>query len=202
MLPSEKVKNAVDDISDKVVRLGFELDDVVETYDDEENNENHYIYANKIGENFYIILTTAYEYGEVVYPFNIATSIGALLTEDEIDILVKDDVEHREQRAGEIVIEQTPIYQILRAKFNISAYSSVSHVNYSEVTAENGFPIRYECRRGIFPYTEGFTIRELDDRIESAITAGKRGARYVGDSLHIDRSGTEDPTEFELFAAF
>jgi hypothetical protein len=201
MPPHEEVEDAVEDVSDMVTRLGFELDHVDEPNDEQQDNENYYIYANKSGEHFYIILTTAYEFGEVVYAFNIAASIGNLLSEEEIDKLVDDDVEYPRERAGEVLIEQTPIARILRAKFSISAYSSNSLVNYSENTAENGFPIKYECRRGIFPYTDGFSIRKLDDRIESTITAGKRGARYVNNGLFIDKNNKEDPTEFELYTA-
>jgi len=201
MPPNEEVENAAENICDMVTRLGFEFEDMVVSEGKEDKNKNYYIYANKGGEKFYIILPTAYDFGEIVYPFNIAMTIGSLLSDEEINDLVSEEVEYPQERAGEILIEQTPINRILRAKFSIAAYSSTSLVSYSENTAENGFPTEYECRRGIFPYTEGFSIRELDDRIESAIIAGKNGARYVRNGLFIDKDNKQDPTEYRLFTA-
>jgi hypothetical protein len=210
MPTTKQTAEAAAEISYKLQKLGFDDIEQQGPYDvsvDDSNANEYYVYAQKLNSIFYIRLIDEFEFGVVVYPFNIALAIGNQLSTEEIEDLLDVDIngdpeQNITEEAGRKIIEQTPIDSIWRAKFYLSAYANTPMVSYREETADNDFPLKYQCVRSVFPYDGEMTLRELDDRVETTLTAGIRGARYVRSSFIIEKKDGEHPSEYVLSPQF
>lgn len=209
-MPSkEQTAEAAEDIAEKLSRLGFgeiSHEGPIEIEDDGSTVHQHYIYANKNNSVFYFQLLDKFEFGRVVYSYDIARTIGKQLSDEEIRELVDVDSDKEIELelitdAGVQIIEQTPSGPLNMARFNIAAYATTALVDYREGTTVNGFPSQFQCTRGIFPYNGNMTLRNLDDRVETTLTAGDRGARYVGSALLVDKD-QEDPSDYVVVPQF
>ena len=210
-MPTEKeTADAADEIADKLERLGFgdiRQEGPIEIEDKDSTVHQHFVYANKVNNIFYFRLLDKYEFASVVYSYSVAKSIGSQLDEDEVrelaDIESKDEIgENAVRVAGGQIIEQTPRESLIMARFNLAAYATTALVNYKEQTTENGFPEHFQCVRGVFPYDGNMSLRELDDRIETTLTAGDRGARYVESSLFVKKREEREPQEYVISPQF
>jgi len=210
MPTKEETADAADEIANKCKRLGFGdiiQEGPIEIEEEDTTIHRHYVYAKKVNNVFYFQLTDKYEFGNVVYSYSVAKSIASQLDDDEVRELAdrdsEDDItESVLKKAGVQIIEQTPRGSLIMPKFNLSAYATTALVNYKEETTENGFPERFQCVRGIFPYDGDMSLRELDDRVETTLTAGDRGARYVESALFLDRGEENEPSEYVISPQF
>ncbi len=210
-MPSKKeTADAADEIVDKLERLGFgevREEGPIEFEQEDTVINQYFVFANKSNTVFYFRLLDKYEFANIVYSHSIAKSIAAQLDDDEIRELTdrdsEDDIGEDElMQAGVQVINQTPKESLVVAKFNLAAYATTALVSYKEETTEKGFPERFQCVRGVFPYDGNMSLRELDTRIETTLTAGDRGARYVESALFLDKGDEEKPSEYVISPQF
>jgi hypothetical protein len=210
MPTKERTAEAAEEIADKLDRLGFSeitQEGPIEIQDEDSVSHQHFIYANKQNTVFYFQLMDEYEFANVVYSYNVAKSIGSQLEDDEVQQLAgqgtEDEIdEDILEEAGVQIIEQTPKEALVMSKFNLAAYATTALVNYKEKVTENGFPARFQCIRSVFPYDGDMSLRELDDRVETTLTAGDRGARYVESALFIERGEEQDPSDYIVSPQF
>jgi len=210
MPAKEQTAKAADEITSKLNRLGFDeisREGPIEIEHDDSTVHQYFVYANKLNTVFYFQLLDEYEFGTIVYSYSVASTIAGQLSDEEVQELTGQDPEqelekplHRE--AGIQMIEQTPQESLIRPKFNLAAYATTALVNYREETTENGFPARFQCVRAVFPYDGNMSLRELDNRVETTLTAGDRGARYVESALIVDKGENKEPSEYVLRAQF
>lgn len=215
-MPTEKrIAGAAYEISETLKALAYDVGDLVgpiklENEDSEVEQKIFYITAEGSHGAFYIAFSDQYDFANVVYPYNIATSMSDLLTAEEIESIIgvspdwdKIDNDYKRdllEKAGLSVIENTPIEALRLPQFHLSAYGSTAIVSYTDAPAENGFPREFQCKLSIFPYTENTTLRELDYRVDPVLIAGERARRYVESSFYIDKEG--EPSDYELRALF
>jgi hypothetical protein len=212
-MPSKnRVAGVAVEISEKIPELGYTVDEIVGPVEiEDEDGENivenkYYVHAEKGNTYFYVHLTDRYKFCQIVYPYNIASLIGQRLSESEIQHFTDLAENNEEEQTSEVVagteiIEQTPIEKLWEAKFNLAMYSSMPSVNYSERTSQNGFTLEFQTTRGIFPYTESLSLRNLDERVESVLIAGDRGARYAESAFFVEKED-RDIYEYELSTHF
>lgn len=210
-MPTEnRVDAAVVEISEKIERLGDDVVDIIgpEEPTEKENGVRYYILIESNESRYYIALTTAYEYGTVVYPYETYTHIGALLSEDEIESFHSEEINWEDEDREEVqkktdeaaakIINNTSAGEIWQAVFNLSAYASTSLVNYyAEQDNNSGFPHQFQCTRNIFPFTEELSLRSLDSRTTPTVIAGKRGKKYIESAIYINKEDRE-PQEYTI----
>ncbi len=204
-MPTEnQLEAAAVTLADRLVRLGYEVEETrgpSEQTTDGETTVTYHLFANKSDSSFYIRFDSQSRYGVVVYPFNVAASIGSRVEPDDMaSILGENEVDpadtRTQERVGTAIIERTPSELIEQPAYQLLQTISAPMVTVRSEKTDGGFPILFSSMRGIFPYEDTVPIRELNDRIETAITAGRKGRLYVNRRLTVDQSGT--PAEYTL----
>ncbi|GAB3690418.1 hypothetical protein GCM10028857_26770 [Salinarchaeum chitinilyticum] len=218
----ERVRGAIVEVAELLPKLGYEAHDVIGPVDEQgedvpmealeaeeelERSVQYYLTGSAGGANFYVMFELDKEFALIVYPMDVLRHLGSLLDEDEARQILDepidwDDVEPQAEdrlyrTAARTVVNNTDPEQFHRAAFTLSAQASTSIVDYHHTTTENGFPVEFQCARGMFPYTERLSIERLDNRLFPVRVAGERGRRYVEYSFHIAKEDRE-PAEYEF----
>lgn len=202
MPTSQQIEVVLDEISELLISVGEEVDEIQGPIQMEENGGSaYYLFAESEGSRFYISASTeAYMMG-ITYPYNISKHVGRLLERNQIEnILEKEDVidgktsfeEITEEelqlvagKAGEKIISNTKNGIISEARFNIAAYGSSDLVDLRF----DGRCDQFRTIRTLYPYETGPTLENVHTRVMSAISMGKRARRYIETSFSINQSG-------------
>jgi len=219
MPTNRRVRSAIITITEALEDIGYELLDLIgpvdrdgeEISEDEvpehEPDVQYYLTGQGRRAKFYIRFSLNRKFANIVYPMDVLGHLGSYLERDEIEALLDQSIDWESVDLAEVdslavdaaerVVSNTDPIEYHTAAFNLSAYASTALVDYRQVTTNNGFPTEFQCSRGLFPYTEQMTIKELDDRLEPVLVAGERGRRYMEYSFRIEKEDRV-PEDYEF----
>ena len=219
MPTKNRLEAATVELSEKIERLGYDVNDVIgpielESDNSDSNSEDEslvYYITVEGNSRFYIELNTNFEFGQISYPYSVARFVGRQLNSTEIEEITGespewDDSDNEEiediiTKAGTMVISNTPRESLWLGKFNLSAYASTALVKYNVTNSQDGFPLDFKCSKGVFPYDNAPSLKQLDNGIEPVVIAGERGRRYAESAFIIDKE-FDSPDNYELSVQF
>lgn len=222
MPTDNRIQSALIEVAEQLDRLGYMIEetrgplnmkgDVVAGDEIEDTDRfQYYLIARGNEEVFYILFDNKRDHAVVVYLFDVLSSLGQKLNDEEVkailddpvdwDDLSDDEIEILHSRAVEEVIENTSPNPFHHAAFNLSVYASSAIVDYKQTRTESGLPREFQSTRAMFPYTDHMSLSELNDRVGSVIIAGERGRRYVEHAFLIDKE-EKQPQDYEFVVLF
>lgn len=220
-MPTEKrLRSAITEISEKIELIGYEVNEVIgplnsddkkigrEEFEENIQEDVHYYLTAGIEKiSFYIQFRLDREFAMIVYPLDVFRQLSILIDNKETEAILtqaydwdKLGAKEKEQlhiKAINKITQNTNSEQFLEAAFNLTIYASSENVQYKQNTTDDGFPVKYQCVRPLFPYTEQMTISHIDNRIFPVINAGERGKRYIQYIFRLDKENKQ-PQEYEI----
>lgn len=209
-MPTEdRIEATAVDLTEKFDRLGYTveaLEGPQESADGDDGTQYYLLVSGDRG-NVYVEFSTATTVAELVYPFDIARSLGTRLTDEEVAVLSGDTQAPRSEkersdveRAGYSLAETVAEGTARETRFGLSRHASSPLVAYDAVETDTGFPVKFWSRCRLLPHENGSSVETLDTRTEMVLSAGERGRRYLRDAVRIDTA--DDPDDYRLTVEF
>lgn len=218
----DRVRGTLVETSEQLSQIGYEAEEIVgpvnsdgeeipldEVEERPDEDVRYYIIGSSETVSFYILYQLDKNFAMIVYPMNVFSHLSSYLNEEEVETILEESIdwdgispqrkENINRKAIQKIVEQTDPLKYHRAAFNLSVYASTALVDYNQMTTDEGFPIEFQCVRGMFPYTEQISMSRIDDRVHPVLIAGERGRRYIEYSFRIDKED-KNPKEYKFAA--
>ena len=214
-MPTERrIEATIVALSEVLEQIGYQIEETTEPRAlDNENGDFdsaekiYYLIINARQSQFYITFRTDLNYCSIVYPMDIMKHLSLYLDDEEVDLIMNVDSKwqnlndkQKEELYTEAIIKivnNTDKSRIREASFDLFKYASSPMIELLFERDENGFPLLFQCNRGIFPYTQELSMKEVDDRVFPVLVAGRKGRKFVEHSYRIKKEDRE-PDEYEF----
>jgi hypothetical protein len=206
MASSEEFDEALDTIAEYVHGIGDEIsEESVDALTAEIRGEEYELTGHTcIGEEDSIYMIAGHpdlRFFYVVYALSVTGNVANQLDEEIVDELVEsgDDIDDAERRrmAASILLERLPRGDMDALKAYTFMFLSSGHNNTLLHSDENGVFEYYTVENQIFPYEDGFSIREFQDAVQATVTGGRRGNHLLRRTLFIDKD-ENNPGESQI----
>ncbi|RZV05077.1 hypothetical protein BDK88_4316 [Natrinema hispanicum] len=206
MPSSEEFDQALDTIAEYVHAIGDEIsEENVGSLTVEVRGEEYELTGHTcVGEEDSVYMIAGHpdlEFFYVVYALSVTGNVANQLDESIVDGLLEgqEDLDDtvRKRRAAKMLLERLPRGDMDALKAYTFMFLSSGHNNTLLHSDENGVFEYYTVENQIFPYEDDFSIREVQDAVQSTVTGGRRGNHLLRRTLFIDKD-EDDPSESEI----
>lgn len=146
---------------------------------------------------------------EVAYLFDIRHELASVLGEEQVSSLLNvdrskidmgedDEITEDAQDAADQFLSSIPSEDIRQLTFYLEDRISSPGIGYSiRQEDDGGYLTGFRVHGRLFPYVERFDLMEFDDRIQSVVSVGHKGSRYLSNAFIVDIADAESSAEVE-----
>lgn len=201
MPTEEEFIRSLETIESYIVEVKDEIEETYEYGVEDRLEENQAGFTcRRGGYTYYVSGEVGDKYFQLTFPFNFQSSLASGLTEetaenylDNAGVSTEETGEDLKYLAAKRILMNMESEDRQDLLFYLVERLSSPHTAYQLIMDDQDFQ-GFEVVRRIFPYEEDFSLSTFNDSVQSVVSVGAKGAKFLQKTFKLDiqKAGTED----------
>ncbi|MBS1264098.1 MAG: hypothetical protein MAG715_01298 [Methanonatronarchaeales archaeon] len=202
MPTEEEFIKALELIESYIAEIDDEIEERSELGVEDIVDENGAGFTCKHGDyTYHVVGRPENRYLQIIFPFNFQQVLTIVLTEenaenylDSIGASTEETGEDFKLFAAKEMLKSLEPEEQRSLMFYLLERLASPHTGHRTIFDDQGAFQGFQVERRVFPYEEGFSLSTFNDSVQSVVSVGARGARFLQKTfrLQIEGAGTED----------